>query len=44
MLFEDFSELRALTGAKVVPYNRAVDNVLLKHVLAQWGSHSPAQA
>ena len=32
-LFEDSSGLRTLTGAKVAPYGRAVDNTLLRHVM-----------
>ena len=38
MFFEDFSGLRALTEAEVVPYGRILDNVLLRYVLAQWDS------
>ena len=32
MLFNDFSGLRALREAKMVPYGMVVDNALLKHV------------
>ena len=32
-VFEDFSTLRALTGPKVVRYDKVVDNTLLGHVL-----------
>ena len=34
MFFEDFSRLRALTGPKVVPYDRVVDTALLRHVFS----------
>ena len=39
MLFKYFSELRALTEAKVAPYGKILDNALLRHVfLAQKGA------
>ena len=33
--FEDFSRLRVLGEAKVLQYDRVVDDALLRHVLAQ---------
>ena len=35
---EDFFGLRRVTGAKVIPCGRFLENTLLKHVLVQWGS------
>ena len=34
MVFKDFSRLRALKEPKKVPYGRAVDNRLLRHVFS----------
>ena len=34
MFFEVFSRLRALTEPKVVPYDRVLDNILLRHVFS----------